>query len=160
MSEPAESARPQLPSAPSRLTDALVREPATHPPLPSLAVICDYLPWTIIVVPTPSAPWAAPYVTVGDVLHTLYRTLRLRATDHELGALGPALRDRVQRAYVARYRRVAAPREREFEKAKAVKRVDYLCDHTAFCGLAPVPGGNPAKGLAPGTVWALHIAKP
>ena len=160
MSSPAESARPQLPSAPPRLTDALVREPATNPPLPSLAIICDYLPWTIVVVPTPGALWAAPYVTVGDVLHTLFRTLRLGATEHELGALETALRDRVLRAYVGRYRSVAAPREREVEKAKGVKRVDYLCDRTAFLGLAPVPGGNPAKGLAPGVVWALQVAKP
>ncbi|KAI1787993.1 hypothetical protein LXA43DRAFT_1162345 [Ganoderma leucocontextum] len=160
MSEPAQSARPQLPPAPSRLTDALVREPATHPPLPSIAVICDYLPWTIIVVPTPGSLWAAPYVTVGDVLHTLYRTLRLAATDHELGVLDPALRDRVQRAYVARYRLVGNPRERELEMAKSVKRVDYLCDRTAFLGLTAVPSGNPAKGLPPGTVWALHVAKP
>lgn len=160
MSEPAESARPQLFSPPSRLTDALVREPATQPPLPSLAIICEYLPWTIIVVPTPGALWTAPYVTVGDVLHTLYRTLRLAATDLELAVLEPTLRDRIQRAYVARYRRIAAPREREAEKAKAIKRVDYLCDRTAFLGLAAVPSGIPAKGLAPGMVWALQVAKP
>nr|VWP01202.1 Metacaspase-1 (EC [Ganoderma boninense] len=160
MSAPAESALPQLPSAPKRLTDTLVCEPASHPPLPSLAIVCDYLPWTIVVVPTPGARWAAPYVTVGDVLHTLYRTLRLGATEHELGALEPGLRGRVLQAYAARYRRVADPRVREAEKAKGVKRVDYLCDRTAFGGFAPVPGGNPAKGLAPGTVWALQVARP
>ncbi|TBU47110.1 hypothetical protein BD309DRAFT_534586 [Dichomitus squalens] len=160
MSEPAESARPHLGSAPSRLTDALVREPATHPALPSLAISCAYLPWTIIVIPTPGAAWSAPYVTVGDVLHTLYRTLRLGVTQHELGAVEPALRERIHASYVSRYRRVAQPAERESEKVKFIKRVDYLCDRTAFSGLSPVPGGIPAKGMAPGSVWALQVTKP
>ncbi|KAM5533197.1 hypothetical protein V8D89_013153 [Ganoderma adspersum] len=160
MTETAESARPLLPSAPARLTDTMVRQPATHPPLPSLSVVCDYLPWSITVVPNPRATWAAPYVTVGDVLHTLYRALRLGVTDPELDTLEPALRERIRRSYVARYRRVAHPRDREAEKAKYVKRVDFLCDRTFFLGLAPVPNGNPAKGLAPGAVWALHVAKP
>ena len=160
MSQAAEFARPQLNTAPTRLTDALVREPATHPALPSLAITCDYLPWTIIVVPTPGAAWSTSFVTVGDVLHTLYRTLRLGVTDFELGAADPALRARVHASYVARYRRVAQPAEREIEKAKSVKRVDYLCDRTSFRGLAPVPNGIPAKGMAPGTVWALQVAKP
>ncbi|KAM5543592.1 hypothetical protein V8D89_002843 [Ganoderma adspersum] len=111
MSSPAESARPQLPSAPSRLTDALVREPATSPPLPSLAIICDYLPWTIVVVPTPGALWTTSYVTVGDVLHTLFRTLRLGATEHELGALDPALRDRVLRSYIRLFAKLRGPQK-------------------------------------------------
>ena len=159
MTDAAESARPQMHSAPRHLTDAMVCEPATYPPLPSLAIMCDHLPWTITVAPTPHALWAAPYVTVWDVLHTLYRTLRLGVTDYELDALEPALRERVHKAFVARYRRRAHPRDREAEKAKYVKRVDFLCDRTNFLGLAPVPSGNPAKGLAPGMVWALHVAK-
>ena len=39
--------------------------------LPSLAIICEYLPWTLTITPTPHAQWQAPYVTVGDVLHAL-----------------------------------------------------------------------------------------
>ncbi|EJF55821.1 hypothetical protein DICSQDRAFT_113850 [Dichomitus squalens LYAD-421 SS1] len=159
MTEAAESARPRLPSASHHLTNTMVCEPATYPALSSLVVMCEHLPWAITVVPTPHALWAAPYVTVGDVLHTLYRTLRLGVTEYELDALEPATRDRIHRAYVSRYRRIAHPRDRETEKAKYVKRVDYLCDRTSFLGLSPVPNGNPAKGLAPGMVWALHVAK-
>ena len=160
MTSTAESARLLLPSSPPRLTDTLVRQPATHPALASLSIVCDHLPWSITVLPNPRAVWAAPFVTVGDVLHTLYRTLRLGVTEPELETLEPALRERIRRAYIARYRRVAHPRDREAEKAKYVKRVDFLCDRTFFLGLSPVPNGNPAKGLAPGTVWALHVAKP
>ncbi|KAI0754081.1 hypothetical protein C8Q80DRAFT_1094468 [Daedaleopsis nitida] len=160
VSSPADNARPQLRGLPAQLTDALVAEPATNPPLPSLAIICDYLPWTLTVTPTPHALWSAPYVTLGDVLHALFRALRLGVTDPELAVLEPALQDRVRDAYVRRYRRVAGAREREAEKAKYIKRVDFLRDHTAFLGLSCVPGGLPAKGLAPGTVWALHVARP
>ena len=160
LSEPAESARPQLSYLPSRITDALVAEPATQPPLPSLAIICDLLPWTITITPTPHASWSAPYVTLGDVLHALYRALRLAATEPELAFLEHAQRDRVRDAYVRRYRRVEHARERETEKAKGIKRVDFLRDHRAFLGLSCVPGGLPAKGLAPGAVWALHVARP
>lgn len=163
LTQPAESARPQLPHLPripSRLTDALVAEPATQPALPSLAIICDHLPWTITVTPTPNASWSAPYVTLGDVLHTLYRTLRFAATEPELNFLELALQDRVRDAYVRRYRRVEHSREREAEKAKGIKRVDFLRDYRSFLGLSCVPGGLPAKGLAPGAVWALHVAKP
>ena len=159
MSEPADSSRPQLPYGPSRLTDTLVCEPATNPPLPALAIICEYLPWTITVVPTPGALWSAPYVTVGDVLHTLYRALRLGVSEPELGVLEPAQRDRVRDAYARRYRRVADKHERAVEKAKSIKRVDFLREHRAFLGLAPVPSGLPAKGLAPGQVWALQVAR-
>ena len=157
LSEPAESARPQVSNLPPRLTDALVAEPATNPPLPSLAIICDYLPWTITIGPTPNASWSAPWVTVGDVLHVLYRALRNGVTEPELNVLDLAQQDRVRTAYVRRYRRVPASREREAEKAKYIKRVDFLRDHRAFLGLSCVPGGIPAKGLAPGAVWALHV---
>ncbi|KAH9923401.1 uncharacterized protein BXZ73DRAFT_50961 [Epithele typhae] len=155
---PAESARPNVPGLPSRITDKVVCEPATHPALPTLAVVCDFLPWTLTITPTPHALWAAPYVTVGDVLHALYRALRLGVSDPELAVLEPGQQDRVRDAYVRRYRRAPAG-EREQEKAKSIKRVDFLRDHRAFLGLAPVPGGLPAKGLVPGAVWALHVAR-
>ena len=95
---------------------------------------------------------------VREVPEERYARAVLTELDARLAA-EPALRERVHRAFVARYRRRAHPRDREAEKAKYVKRVDFLCDRTNFLGLAPVPSGNPAKGLAPGMVWALHVAK-
>ena len=58
-----------------------------YPALASLSIVCDYLPWSVTVVPNPRAIWAAPYVTVGDILHSLFRTLRLGVTEIELDAL-------------------------------------------------------------------------
>ncbi|RPD60315.1 hypothetical protein L226DRAFT_471583 [Lentinus tigrinus ALCF2SS1-7] len=160
MSLPAESSHAHLARYPPRLTDTIVSEPATNPPMQSLAIICTHLPWTITVTPTRGAIWAAPYVTVGDVLHTLYRTLRLGVTEPELGVLDAAGRDRVHDAYVRRYRRVGDPRDRDAEKAKGIKRVDFLRDHRAFYGMSLVQGGLPAKRLPHGAVWMLHTAKP
>ncbi|RDX51618.1 hypothetical protein OH76DRAFT_1401025 [Lentinus brumalis] len=160
MSLPAESARVQVAHYPSRLTDTLVSEAATNPPLPSLSIICTCLPWTITVTPTRGAIWSAPYVTVGDVLHTLHRTLRLGVTDPEMGVIDAPARDRVHDAYVRRYRRVIDPRERDAEKAKHIKRVDFLRDYRAFYGLSLAQGGLPAKRIPHGAVWVLHTAKP
>ena len=129
LGEPAESARPQLPS----LTDTLVCEAATIPPLAELTIICEHLPWKTVVHPTPEALWSwVPFVTVGDVLYRLYRALRLGVTEHEMGTLEPAQRDRVRDAYTRRYRRVADPAVRAEEKAKGVKRVDFLRRRIVF----------------------------
>ncbi|KAI8974822.1 hypothetical protein BD414DRAFT_497602 [Trametes punicea] len=143
------------------VTEQLVIEPATTPKVASITIICERLPWAITVNPTDNAPWAAPYVTVGDVLYTLYRTLRLPVTPIELGLQAdPAFQQRVQDAYIARYHRITHPGDREVEKAKMIKRVDFLCEAQMFKGLSLVPEGIPSKGLPPGVVWKLHVARP
>ncbi|RPD53762.1 hypothetical protein L226DRAFT_525837 [Lentinus tigrinus ALCF2SS1-7] len=158
MSLPVESARVLLPSHPPRLIDTIVCQPATSHATESLAIICADLPWTITVTPTRGASWETPYVTVGDVLHTLYRALRLVVTGPELGVLDGAGRRRVNEAYVRRYRRIVDPCNRDLEKAKRIKRIDFLCDRRAFLGLSLVQGGIPARGLPHGAVWMLHTA--
>ncbi|RPD69139.1 hypothetical protein L226DRAFT_526746 [Lentinus tigrinus ALCF2SS1-7] len=158
MSLPAESSRVHLASYPPRLIDTVVSQPATNPGMQSIAIICTHLPWTITVTPTPSATWTAPYVTVGDVLHTLYRTLRLGVTGAELSVLDAAGQRRVSDAYVHRYRRVVDPCKRDWEKAKRIKRINFLCDRRAFLGISLVEGGIPSRGLLHGAVWTLHTA--
>ena len=89
--------------------------------------------------------------------HLLYVALEQRGADEHAGQPGKFFR--VRDAYVRRYRRAPDARHRESEKAKGIKRVDFLRDYRAFLGLAPVPAGLPAKGLAPGVVWALQVAR-
>ncbi|RPD52281.1 hypothetical protein L227DRAFT_515045 [Lentinus tigrinus ALCF2SS1-6] len=158
MSLPAESARVLLTFNPQRLTDTIVSEPATIPPTQRLAIICTHLPWTITVTPSRGASWEAPYVTVGDVLHTLYRALRLCVTGPELGVLDAAGQRKAKEAYVRRYRRVVDPGNRDSEKAKGIKRIDFLCDYRTFLGISLVQGGIPARQLPHGAVWLLHTA--
>ncbi|KAI0765915.1 hypothetical protein BD413DRAFT_606075 [Trametes elegans] len=159
--QPVESARVQTPQAMRPITVQLAAEPATTPKLASITIVCERLPWSITVTPVGDAPWAAPYVTVGDVLHTIYRTLRRGVTPFELGMQpDPAFHQRVNAAYAARWARVADPLAREQEKLKAIKRVDFLLDACMFKGLSVVPGGAPAQGLGPGVVWKLHVSRP
>ncbi|KAI0365754.1 hypothetical protein BV20DRAFT_709420 [Pilatotrama ljubarskyi] len=142
------------------LSDQVVKEPATTPKVASITIISEQLPWAITVHPKSDAHWAAPYVTVGDVLYTLYRTLRLGVTTAEQLLCDSAHYQRVHDAYVARCERIAHPGDRAEEKSKGVKRVDFLLQARMFKGLSLVPEGIPAKGLAPGVVWQLHVARP
>lgn len=154
---PAQSAR--LQRFPHISPYTLATQPAMNPPLPALVIICEHLPqWMIEVRPTPNTNRTAAFVTVGNVLRALYRTLRQGVTDAELSALEPAQRDRAHDAYVRRYRRLhGATRARE--KAKGVKRVDLLGKRRVFRGLLMVYGGLPAQGLPHGVVWALNVAE-
>ncbi|KAI0823455.1 hypothetical protein BC628DRAFT_1383262 [Trametes gibbosa] len=160
LSEPVDTVLVRTSTALRPASETLVAEPATMPKLASITIVCDRLPWAISVSPKEDAPWAAPYVTVGDVLYTLYRTLRLGVTAAELHTVDPATLTRVHAAYVARCERVKRADQRAVETSKGVKRVDFVCDARAFKGLSLVPDGNPAKGLAPGVVWRLHVARP
>ncbi|KAI0641426.1 hypothetical protein C8Q79DRAFT_919451 [Trametes meyenii] len=160
VTQPVESATIQTPSAQYPVTARVAAEPATTPPVSTITVVCEHLPWTITVVPRPDARWAAPYVTAGDVLHTLYRALRLAVTVAELNTVDAAHQQRIHDAYGVRWPRAARPDAREAERAKGIKRVDFLGDARVFRGLSLVPEGIPAKGLPPGAVWRLHVARP
>ncbi|OBZ65604.1 hypothetical protein A0H81_14395 [Grifola frondosa] len=140
------------------LTNAHLAEPATHPALPSITIVCDRLPWAINVTPTTSAKWATNFVTVGDILHVLHRTLRLPATTAEIGCLPVDLRERVYAAYRERYVQIADPKQRAEEKLKSVKRVDFLVNATRFNGLSLVTGGPMLRGKGIGEVWSLQCS--
>ncbi|KAJ7115059.1 hypothetical protein C8R43DRAFT_835873, partial [Mycena crocata] len=55
----------------------LLAEPATYPGLPSLALMCALLPWSITV--HASGGW----VTVGDVICAICQALRISVTEDE-----------------------------------------------------------------------------
>ncbi|KAH9836128.1 uncharacterized protein C8Q71DRAFT_760742 [Rhodofomes roseus] len=139
--------------SPSPLNPALLAEPATHPGLPSLTIICDMLPWSITITPS-----RTHFVSVGDVLHALYRMLRLAVTETEVGVLPPDTRVRVHSAFHARHKMLPDARSRAEEKQKGVKRVDFLMDLRRFAGLSIVMSGAALNGKGLGEVWALQLA--
>ena len=49
---------------------------------------------------------------------------------------------------------------RAAERARGVRRVDFLMHATRFAGLSVVAGGAPIAGKALGDVWAVHVAYP
>ncbi|KAJ7230921.1 hypothetical protein B0H12DRAFT_1147214 [Mycena haematopus] len=128
------------------LSPAGFLEPAVHPPQAAITLVTPHLPWAICV---PASN--ATYVTVADVLNTIYRTLREGATPGEFEALRTdKLMRRVSGAYTRRCERLRGHRAYEQEKREGVKRVDFLMGYHRFRGIAPKEG-------AP-DVWQLTIS--
>jgi hypothetical protein len=129
----------------------VLAEPATNPPLPSITIISPYLPWSIAITPSASQhklntiSGTPAYVTVADVLSTLYRALRLAVRQAEYDKL-PSLEAKhsVNEAYQARCR------GSEQELRKGVKRVDFLGTRKKFMGLSSSRAGP--------NVWVLNVS--
>jgi len=121
-------------------------EAATNPPIGTITLRSPHMPWTIRVSGSRDS-----FVTVGDVLDAIYRTLRVNITPQEFHSL-PSPKDarRVTAAYEKRYRRIDSSREYESEKRGGVKRVDFLMGHTIFTGLSPTTRGP--------DIWALNTS--
>jgi hypothetical protein len=115
------------------LSSAGFREPAVYPPQPTISLTTPYLPWSI-AVPASNGE----YVTVADVLNTIYHTLRVNATSAEFQTLRTdQLKHRVSAAYTLRCQRLRGHRSYAQEKVEGVKRVDFLMGYTKFQGIAP-----------------------
>jgi hypothetical protein len=128
------------------LSRQALAEPATNPPVKKLSVRSPHLPWIIKVTASRD-----DFITVGDILETIFRTLRANVGSQEFHALpSPKEERRVTAAYEQRYRRIRDSREYEDEKRGGVKRVDFLMGHTAFNGLSPTTHGP--------DVWALNTS--
>ncbi|PPR04641.1 hypothetical protein CVT24_011859 [Panaeolus cyanescens] len=114
------------------LSSRTCREPATYPPLAFLVITSPYLPWKIKVYPANGS-----YVTVEDVLASIYRSLRTNITGQDFTALSnPNDQRRATRAYENRYRRLRDPRAYDEEKRSGMKRVDFLLGHTRFLSIS------------------------
>ncbi|KJA18527.1 hypothetical protein HYPSUDRAFT_45226 [Hypholoma sublateritium FD-334 SS-4] len=113
-------------------------QPAAIPPVPFLDIVCPELPWRITVSPTTKN---AKGVTVGDVFTALYRSLRTNVTKQEYALMpSDAHRSVAIEAYNARVSRLPQSM-REVERAKGLKRVDFLGKRKHFLGFAPAKGG-------------------
>ncbi|KAJ7459330.1 hypothetical protein FB451DRAFT_1272522 [Mycena latifolia] len=120
-------------------------EPAVYPPQPAISLATPYLPWAIGVVASNRR-----YVTVSDVLNSVYHALRANVTPAEFNALDTQkLMRRAAAAYTKRCERLRGHRGYAEEKMQGVKRIDFLMGHTKFQGISPGVG-------APG-MWQIHI---
>ncbi|KAF8233136.1 hypothetical protein L208DRAFT_1396184 [Tricholoma matsutake] len=128
------------------LSRKVLAEPATSPPLGTLSVHSPYMLWSMKVSASHHG-----FVTVGDVLDTIYSKLRVNVAPQEFHAL-PSRKDaqRVTVAYEQRYRCMHSSKEHDSEKRGGVKRVDFLMGHTTFTGLSPTTRGP--------DVWALNTS--
>jgi hypothetical protein len=119
-------------------------EPATSPPLGRVTLRSPHMPWSITVTAARDG-----CVTVGDVLDTIYSTLRANVSSQEFHALpGTKEQRRVSTAYEQRYRRHSS-KGYESEKRGGLRRVDFLMGHNMFAGFSPTRGPD---------VWALNTS--
>jgi hypothetical protein len=119
-------------------------EPATNPPLPFFTISSYRLPWTIKVYASNNS-----FVTVEDVLSSIYHSLRFNLTPLEFNTFAPTDQRRATRAYKQRYERQRSVRVYEKEKYGGMKRVDFLRGHTQFLGIS-----NDGRRFEQ---WHLHV---
>ncbi|KAJ7651988.1 hypothetical protein DFH06DRAFT_1331207 [Mycena polygramma] len=110
---------------------SVLHEQATSPPLSSLVLVHPSLPWQIAVHATRGRA-----VTVSDVLSGIYTSLRQQASAAEYGSLTPVRQKEVTAAYTRRWTRMPNPSGQAVEKAKGLKRVDFLGPTVAFAGIS------------------------
>lgn len=128
------------------ISQRVLSEPATNPPLPTMTIVSPHLPWVITVRASHGS-----FVTVYDVFDVVYHTLRTNITPNEYHSL-PSQKDmrRVNSAYEQRYRRIRSSREYQDEKSRGVRRVDFLMDRTRFMGLSSTSRGA--------DTWILNVS--
>ncbi|KAF7355031.1 hypothetical protein MSAN_01418600 [Mycena sanguinolenta] len=121
-------------SASAVLSPRALAEPATTSRLPYFTITLDPLPWRIAVYPRSSKSGA--YITVADVLHTIYRELHCRVTQEELDSFPPQYISSVRQAFHRRCSRLAAidRAAADSEARKGIRRIDLL-PGTIFTGL-------------------------
>lgn len=119
------------------LPNQVLYEQATIPRLPFLSITSRHLPWVIKVYASNGS-----YVTLGDVLDSIYNSMRTNITNVEFNSL-PHEKDqkRATRAYEQRYKRFQSTsahnqEKRGQEKRGGMKRIDFFMGRTKFCGIS------------------------
>lgn len=113
---------------------AVLAEAATSPPLPSIFLVCDNLPWKIRV----SSSLPNLFVTNYDVLQAIHVSLRTPVVTAEWPLCGtPQDREFILQTFEGRVRRLSNEFSRAEERAKSVRRVDCLMGMTRLARITP-----------------------
>ncbi|KAJ6627002.1 hypothetical protein B0H10DRAFT_1780465 [Mycena sp. CBHHK59/15] len=140
---PAENVKP---SPNARLSQGIIFEAATSPPLPSILVVHPQIPrWPIIITPS-----EGKYVRVCDVLAGIYKSLRTSAGEADFQALPASAQAEVTAAFKRRFQRMPDPASMKLENKKGLKWVDFLGSAVRFVGLSKAAEGP--------NVWQLHLS--
>jgi hypothetical protein len=141
---------PVLWTGPSQVTPLTMEhfsQPATHPPITRLRIICDTIPqWPIDLEYNPyhqgglSIPAAPIPITLGDILIAIHRSLHTRISHMDWAKLSASEETAVARAYTRRCKSI--PSVAQFEASQGVRRVDYLLDKNRFRGLLRHSSGD------------------
>lgn len=125
-------------------------QPATHPPLRRLTIFHPLFMWNLEVLPSSSTPGA--YVTVSDVLFTLYHDLILGVDPAHYAELPPEERQCVDNAYFYRCSDIRDANQRNQVRARGVIKLDFLAGRTCFKGLSGTTSGP--------DIWELNVSFP
>lgn len=113
---------------------ATLAEAATSPPLPSILLICDNLPWKIRVLS--SLPNL--FVTNYDVLQAIHTSLRTPVIPAEWPLCKtPQDREVILQTFERRIRRLSSESVRAEERARSVRRIDCLMGVTKLVRIIP-----------------------
>jgi hypothetical protein len=114
------------------LDGRVIAQVATNPPLPSISIWCDGLPWPIVIQ---SWVYGHSWLTVGDVLRGIYDCLRIplevgrgesgRSHNHNAATRSPGIQRKT--------------------------RIDYLEGRHLFQGLGPSGDGD--------EIWNLYLSR-
>ena len=112
----------------------VLAEAATSPPLPSILLICDILPWKIRV----SSSLPNLFVTNYDVLQAIHVSLRTPVVAAEWPLCGTSQdREVILQTFEGRVRRLSNEFVRTEERARSVRRVDCLMGRTRLVRIIP-----------------------
>lgn len=123
-------------------------EAATSPPLQRLTIVHPLFMWNVEVVPSSSTHGA--YVTVNDVLSTLYSELIPGVDPVHYAELPAEERQFVDRAYFYRCSDIRDVNERNRARARGVIKLDFLAGQTCFKGLSGTTSGP--------DIWELNVS--
>ncbi|RDB26895.1 hypothetical protein Hypma_005171 [Hypsizygus marmoreus] len=129
-----------------------MQQPATHPPLTALRIVCDMIPqWPIelalsdYVVNAAMSPnpyygvggsYTPPPISLADVLVAIHRAMHKKISHADWAKLDRHEEIAVSTAYTQRCKAVGSTAEHE--RAQGVKRVDFLLGRTRMRGLVRV----------------------
>ncbi|KAH9887976.1 hypothetical protein C8Q73DRAFT_776675 [Cubamyces lactineus] len=129
-------------------------------PLRKVVLILPSIPLEFEITPAPDPLWAAeplPYVTVGDVVHGLYKALRISVRPDEVERLDARRRDHVRQAFEKRVREDPANRGRNVQFG--IRRVDFLGDHRAFLGIRPAHASEVPARCKRSEVFVVELGR-
>jgi hypothetical protein len=109
-----------------RISHSHLSMAATHPPARVMTIVAPGLPWSITIEPTTSSP----FVTVLDVLNALHVNLHKPIKHAEFDAVSKSYRDSISKTWHDRLDKIPSHSEAKAERARGVRRVDFLLGKT------------------------------
>ena len=124
---------PQIPPRPDALEEFgqdLITYDLFADSISEMRIICDILPWSIIIDIKQSGLGRSPRTE--DITNSIYASLRKLASSVDFNNQTTERQRRIQRAYRRRCHRFSIPDETD-----GLRRIDFLEGQTMFLGLSP-----------------------